>query len=116
MKPSGAGWYRDQNRVQVHIDSQGPDGKWYGQIPGHMTATWWHPDGRHNTFENHNILCHDEPFTVTCGDGRIWTRDTKSAAIALADNIAFRENRQARVTLTENGYLEYETVLDKDGC
>lgn len=40
----------------VVVETQGPDGKWYGSIPGFMTSTWWYPDGRHNLYRNHDLV------------------------------------------------------------
>lgn len=63
---------------------------------------------------------HTEPFTIKAA-GRTWTRDTKAAAVDLADWIikhGLIQNdgpgkytrllvREAVVTLTETGYVEY---------
>ena len=50
-----------------------------------------------------------EPFTIT-SDGQTWTRDNKKSAMNLADVIAEDTGKQALVTLTETGWLEYTAV------
>jgi len=37
------------------ISSIGTDGRIYGSIPGQLTSTWWHADGRHNLYPNFNL-------------------------------------------------------------
>ena len=53
----------------------------------------------------------DEPFQVTTqGSPDIWTRDTKSGAIALAINITRVMGTITEVRLRETNYLEYTAV------
>jgi hypothetical protein len=39
----------------AHLSTVGTDGRIYGSVANGFTHTWWHLDGRHNTFPDLNL-------------------------------------------------------------
>jgi len=47
--------YRTVEGHEAVVTSVGTDGRLHGHVPGQFTATWWHPDGRHNLARNFDL-------------------------------------------------------------
>ncbi|MGH7087045.1 MAG: hypothetical protein ACREFN_18905, partial [Acetobacteraceae bacterium] len=52
----GVGRHTTASGEEAIVTSIGTDGRLYGYVPRHFTATWWHPDGRHNLFRNFDLV------------------------------------------------------------
>jgi hypothetical protein len=61
------GDYETSGKHQARIDSIGPDSRLWGQVPEQFTSTWWHPDGKHNTFRDLDLV-HPTPNLAAAPD------------------------------------------------
>jgi len=54
-RPAEPRRYRTVEGHEAVVTSIGTDGRLHGYAPGQFTATWWHPDGRHNLARNFDL-------------------------------------------------------------
>lgn len=93
----GPGKYQTAGGTAV-VSSHGPDDKLHGHVPGQLTSTWWHKDGRHNTFRDLDL----QGFPLVPGMGSVSPREVVEVS---------RLNRKQ----SKNGLFEVEGVLGRDG-
>ncbi|MGH7086769.1 MAG: hypothetical protein ACREFN_17460 [Acetobacteraceae bacterium] len=52
----GVGRHTTANGGEAIVTSIGIDGRLHGDVPRHFTATWWHPNGRHNLCRHFDLV------------------------------------------------------------